>query len=322
MGWLQIAALAGLLCLLPASQMGRATDVPMPPVAGVFKMEIKSGGYDRVAHVHLPKGYTANSKPPVVLALHGAGGNGPMMLDRNGWGPKADSEGFIVVAPTGLGAFPRLAADFKANPNVWNSGQLNARSPRASIDDVKFIAELLDELKKTVSYDEQRVFVTGHSNGAGMTFRLGAELPERFSALAAVSGMLAVKDPKPKRPLPTLYIIGTVDPLQPLAGGEVSLPWGKRTNVPVSDYLTNWAKAIGCSTEPKTLSKADSLKKQEYPSLQPDGPTLTAIYIEGHGHEWPGGNSGLPERIIGPKTNKLNAVDTIWDFFQSQLPEE
>ncbi len=296
----------------------RAEELPSPPKPGTFTLEIKSGGFERIAHIHIPRNYAAETKPHLVLAFHGAGGSGEMMLERNGWAKKADEEGFLVAAPTGLPARPRLAADFRTNPQVWNSGQLNPWSPRTLVDDVQFADDLLDELKNRIPYDEKHVFVTGHSNGAGMTFRLGAELSARVAALAPVAGMMAMKAPKPARPLPTLYIIGTRDPLQPLEGGEVTLPWGKRTNVPVTEYLIAWSEAIGCYAEPKVLSDEGGVKKVEYSSKE-GGPTLTAIYIEGHGHEWPGGRSGLPARMIGPTTNKLNATDVIWDFFKGQL---
>jgi poly(3-hydroxybutyrate) depolymerase len=55
----------------------------------------------------------------------------------------------------------------------------------------------------------------------------------------------------------------------------------------------------------------------EYPPGQPGGPSLTVIYIDGHGHAYPGGKeSGLPENVLGPNLKKLNATDVIWDFLR------
>ena len=102
-----------------------------------------------------------------------------------------------------------------------------------------------------------------------------------------------MKDPKPKKPLPTLYILGTKDPFMPVDGGDVKLPWGRHQNPPVAEMLAVWAKAIGCQPEPKTISDKDGVKKIEYPSKS-GGPTLSVIYIEGHGHHWPGGERTLP----------------------------
>lgn len=310
----------GVLALVLLGHLTAQADDPVPdlaekPTPGRYKVEMKSGGFDRTALVVVPKRYKLGAKPPLVLVFHGAGGDGVHVLDKDGWAAKAEKEGFIAVAPTGLPSLPRLAAEFKTNPRLWNSGQLNARSPRAAIDDVAYIATLLDEIQKRVPCDQTRVFVTGHSNGGGMTFRLGAELSQRFTAIAPVAGMMAVKDAMPKKPLPTLYVIGTKDPLQPLAGGEVKLPWGNRTNGPVADYLTGWAKALGCESEPMVTSEKDGLKRVEYPS-KVGGPTLSVIYVEGQGHTWPGGKATLPESVMGPITNKLNATDAIWEFFE------
>jgi poly(3-hydroxybutyrate) depolymerase len=236
-------------------------------------------------------------------------------LIKDGWATMADKGGFLIVAPEGLGAMPKLPTNFKTNPAQWNSGQLNARSPRAAIDDVAFIRQLLDDLKKKLPYDESRVFATGHSNGGGMTFRLAAELSDRFCAIGMVAGRMAVNNPKPTKPLPTLYIIGTNDPLMPLAGGEVKSPWGSWINRPVVEQLEKWAEAIGCEKEQKVLSEKDDLRKVEYNSKN-NGPKLTVIYLKGHGHHWPGAIQTLPESMIGPIKSKLNATDTIWDFFQ------
>ena len=131
-----------------------------------------------------------------------------------------------------------------------------------------------------------------------------------------MAGRLDLKDPKPKKPLPTLYILGTKDPLMPLAGGEVKLPWGHHQNPPVAEMLAVWAKALDCQPEPKTTSDNRGVKKLEYPS-KTGGPTLTVLYIEGHGHHWPGGERTLPESMVGPITAKLDATDTLWEFFKA-----
>ena len=302
--------------VLPAGVRADHPPLPSPAVPGRFALELQAGGYDRVAEIHIPSGYTTDSRPPLVLLFHGAGGNGNSMLDKDHWAAKADAEGFIAVAPEGLPAKPSEAPAFFRNPQLWNAGQLRADSPRAAVDDVAYVAKLLDELKTKIPYDERRLFSAGHSNGGGMTFRLAAESANWFAAIGVVSGMMAVANPRPARPVPTLFIVGTQDPLMPIAGGEVKLPWGKKQNPPVADFLAAWAKAIGCQTQPKLVSDAGGLQKLQYPS-KAGGPTLSVIYIAGHGHHWPGGEEVLPPSMIGPVKKNLDATDTVWDFFKS-----
>lgn len=304
----------GLLALVAWADSHKTT-LPSPPQSGRFTLIIKSGDFDRVAHVHIPKGFEADSKPPLVLVLHGAGGSGPYVLDKDGWAAKADQEGFVAVAPDGLPAFPRLPPASGTNPTMWNSGQLKPNSPRAAVDDVAYFKQLLDQLKTAVPYDDKQVFVVGHSNGGMMAFRLASELSERFTAVGAVVGLLTLENPQPKKPLPTLCMLGSKDPLMPIAGGEVKLPWGTRQYQPVSESLSRWAKAIDCEGEPKVISEKDQVRKVEYPSKL-NGPTLTVLYLEGHGHHWPGFKSSLPDQYVGPYSTKLNATDAIWDFFR------
>jgi polyhydroxybutyrate depolymerase len=310
---------AALCCLLVSRQ--RAAEpppatLPSPLKPGRYTISLQTENYLRTAQVHIPRGYQPDTKPPLVLLLHGGGGSGTSALEKDGWADKADQAGFVVVAPEGLGARPTAAASFKTNPAMWNSGQHRLREAFSGVDDVAFIRALLDTLREQLPHDQERVFCTGHSNGGGMTFRLASELSDRFAAVACVAGRLTIEKPKPSKLLPTLYIIGTVDPLMPLAGGEVKSPWGGSwTNRPVEEQLVQWAEVLGCEKAARTISDSDDIRKLEYPSKN-KGPTLTVIYLDGHGHHWPGGKQSLPESMIGPIKSKLNATETIWNFFE------
>ena len=61
------------------------------------------GEQKRTYLVHVPKGYDPKKPAPVVLALHGAAMNGPMMVWFSGLNKKSDEAGFIVVYPSGTG---------------------------------------------------------------------------------------------------------------------------------------------------------------------------------------------------------------------------
>ncbi len=271
---------------------------------------------NRWYQVQVPSGYDASKPFPLVLVFHGAGGSGENSLDKNGWAAKAEEENFIALAPDGLPSRPGWPANFILNPRLWNDGQLRPESQRSKIDDVAFVKTLLDDISKRIRIDPDRIYVTGHSNGAGMAFRLGAELSERFAAIAAVAGHCWNQNPKPARPLPTLYIIGTKDPLVPLAGGEVKTPWSRKVNSPVAQTLALWAKALGVTDPPRTTRNSNGVKTVLY-GLETGAASLTVLYIEGQGHGWPGGeDSKLPEAWIGPSVDRIRATDVIWDFFK------
>ncbi|HWB01300.1 MAG TPA: hypothetical protein VG713_22575, partial [Pirellulales bacterium] len=92
---------------------------------------LKVGDLDRTYLLHVPAKYDAETPTPVVLALHGALMNGPMMVPFCGLTKKSDEEGFIVVYPSATGFGPFLA---------WNAGGFGGTRPKERADDVGFIS--------------------------------------------------------------------------------------------------------------------------------------------------------------------------------------
>lgn len=67
----------------------------------------------------------------------------------------------------------------------------------------------LNQLEATLPIDSHRVYVTGFSNGAGMTFTLGGHFSDRIAAIAPVSSQSFTKAELLARPLPVYYLTGT-----------------------------------------------------------------------------------------------------------------
>jgi polyhydroxybutyrate depolymerase len=81
---------------------------------------------------------------------------------------------------------------------------------------------------------------------------------------------------------------------------------------PVSDTLERWAGALGCNPVPRTESDSDGIHVDSYP-----GPVrFEVVTIDGLGHHWPGGKGLFNPRIAGPPSDRVNATERIWDFFQ------
>jgi len=283
-------------------------------LSGNQDITIQAAGYTWHCSVHVPAGYDKSKPVPLVLILHGAGGNGLLYLTKCGWGTKSDEAGFIAAAPDGLPAKPTQPVNFLTNPNLWNDGQLRPISPRARVNDIAFFKALIADLEQRYNIDTSRVYVAGHSNGAGMTFRLGGEMADVFAAIAPVASHCWAANPKPSRPVPTLYIIGNQDTLVPVAGGTSTTPWNTRQLPPVSESLSKWAKAIGDSPTPELVIEKNGMKIMTYPALN-NGTDMFAYYVEGQGHNWPGGKPMLPGRVVGPSNSSFSATDAIWDFF-------
>lgn len=301
-----------LAVLLLAAAPATARDSLDP---GDHELSVRAGGLERRFRVHVPAGYDATRLAPVVLVFHGGGGTGGGTMRDTGWAEKADRAGFFAVFPDGVAQDLAAPPRFLTNPQVWNDGSGRAYAGRRNVDDVGFVSAILDTLAGRAAVDPHRVFATGFSNGASMTFRVGVELARRIAAIAPVAGHLYVKNPAPARPVPMLYIVGTADPLIPLEGGTTRGPWGNvDQRPPVIDSILVWAKALKC-TAPATVPRQRGGVNALAWTLCPDGSEVVFYTVEGLGHVWPGGRNALPESMVGKGSDKLNATDVIWEFF-------
>jgi polyhydroxybutyrate depolymerase len=247
------------------------------------------------------------------MFLHGAGGTGEWTLSETRWDITADQRGFLLVLPEALRPQPDQPPGFLKNPQVWNDGSPQSYGGRPLDDDVGFINQVLDDLPRHFAVDPARIYVTGFSNGAGMTFRLGAELSERFTALAPVAGHCWQPNPRPTVPLPTLYLVGAEDPLIPINGGEIISPWDGNSiyKPPVRSTLEKWAMALGCDIAAVQSWTHEGMREMRFPGRV----EYRAYVIDGLGHHWPGGRGQLSRRLAGSPSGRVDGNALIADFF-------
>ena len=282
------------------------------------------GGVDRRALVHVPTNDDGKSPLPLVLMFHGNGGTPEAIAQESGWVAKSDAEKFIIVFPEGTRPDMTQPPKFGSNNPAWNDGSGRFHAGEQNTDDIAFIAALLDQLEAKFPVDKRRVFATGFSNGASMTFRVGVELSARIAAIAPVSGALWVDASKAALPVSLLYITGTEDPINPMEGGAPKMASGsgfkgvpEKAKPPVRESIAQWAKVLGCAPEAKPLaSTVEGISTVAYTGGRA-GAEVIFTTIAGHGHIWPGAKSPLPEFILGKATSKLNATDAVWKFFKA-----
>jgi polyhydroxybutyrate depolymerase len=280
--------------------------------AGVHRLYFPAGGHRRKFICVTPEGLAPGQPRPVVFFLHGAGGNAEQSLHTYGWAAKAQAEHFIAVLPEGLGARPDQPGNFVLNPNIWRDGRPG--QPFPEIDDAGFFTELLDLMEAVLPVDRSRIYVTGFSNGAAMTFTLGGKLAHRIAAIAPVASQSFSRAAALPRVLPVYYLVNTHDPLVPLEGGKVRLPWGAVVeHEPVQRSLEQWLALNECPPSPRASRERDGVFVAEY---GPGPARVVFTRIEGNGHHWPGTVEPLPESISGPRRDPIRATDEIWRFFQ------
>lgn len=272
---------------------------------GIVKGKIKVDGKQRSYVLYLPKGYyTDDKKLPLLISIHGRLGTGKQMMESTGFNEIADREKFIVVYPDGL-------------DRSWADGRGETPSDKNGINDVKFIAKLIDQLADKYRIDTSKVFAMGHSNGGAMTNRLGFDLSGKLAGIGSVGANVSaemVKNFSSEKHIPVIFINGTADEFIPFEGGK-----GKMTDYvypPVMDIFNKWIIFNGCNeTQTDTLDKVEDGTTAVFYSYSCGYAPVKMIKIINGGHSYPGGNDQLPEWLIGNYVKEINASEEIWNFF-------
>jgi polyhydroxybutyrate depolymerase len=275
------------------------------------------GGVKRSYAIHLPATATNRLAVPLVFVLHGAGGQGDQALNIYKWIAKADSEGFIVVAPDATRVNPELPPSFLYNPTVWNDGSGRGGDAIRASDDVALIDALIEHIASRYPIDRRRIYATGFSSGASMVQRLGVERAKVLAAIAPVAGHLWSGEVRPERGISVLYLVGNADPLVPYEGGRSVLPWGVVENSqPAKAVPQLWAGLDSCLDAPRPLEARPHVSAVVWINCR-DRSEVVFYTIDGMGHQWPGGKRGvLPSVRVGDYSNAVDATDLIWAFFR------
>ena len=130
---------------------------------------LQSGGLTRTFAAHLPDDYEAGSSP-VVIVLHGIRAIGQSLQYISAFDIDADQWGFLV-------AYPDATSD-------WATGCNCTAADSAGVDDVQFIADLLDKLDADYGINRDSVFVVGYSEGAFMAQKLVCDATDSFVSMA------------------------------------------------------------------------------------------------------------------------------------------
>lgn len=274
---------------------------------------------ERTYLLRVPLSYTSTTSLPLVVVLHGGGGNAIRMEEMTGFSELAERENFIVVYPNGTGRLPRRFL-------TWNSGYIELYASEHDVDDIGFIVALLDRLQELYSIDPDMIFVTGISNGAMMAYRLAAEHSGMFAAAGAVAGSIGGRTnsnsepwiiPGPESPVSLIIFHGMLDSHVLYHGGEtqtaVHAQQG-RIDTSVAEAVEHFVDANWCMPVPSITTSDDGTVVTETWTGGDDGTEVVLYTIMDAGHSWPGGHSWLPGDL---PSNEISATELIWDFFQS-----
>src|ERR1041385_8631459 len=242
--------------------------------------------------VHLPPSYDGTHRTPLVINWHGLTSNAKQQEGFSNMDPVSDADGFIVVYPN-------------SPDNSWNAGTCCAFSATTR-DDIGFAHALVDQISKDACVDSKRIYTTGMSNGAFMSYRLGCEAADVFAAAAPVAGKIGVPNCHPSRPIPLIAFHGTADPLVAYDSGALSAD-----NMTVPDTVKHGAELAACPPGPTQTYKNGTVTCEAWSDCG-GGVGVELCSAEGEGHCWPG-QSICP---FGAATTDVDASRRIADFFK------
>ena len=304
-----------------APSAGCTPDGGSAPTAGTTTVRLKVGGLDRWSLQHVPTGARVGRPLPLVVDLHGYGQGPKLQAERTRFDELGDEHGFVTLTPNG-----------RYDPVLWN--------PRPDSPDVTFIGALLDRTEADLCIDENRVYVSGFSNGSFMASTLACTMPDRIAALAAASGLRADPQCANPQPVPVIAFHGTTDSYVPYDGGLGPLAKQlvnpvdpKRTigNTPEADYplavpgttgqsmrdvMAAWAKRDGCDAKATETRFVPEVTKISYRC--PDGLALELFRTTGGEHLWPGSKDAIDhDTSTGHRARTIDASALAWDFFRA-----
>ena len=231
--------LASSIALLACSSKG--SDAPLSGNdSGGDSGEDRMFGGARPVSVRVPDGYDPKKPAPLLLMLHGFSASGLSFELYLKMINIADKHGFFYVAPDGTEDSKHL--------RFWNATDACCDNDHTGVDDVKYLTDLVSEIRSVYAIDPKRIYILGHSNGGFMAHRLACEHSETFAAIASFAGAVWTDESKciPSSPIGVLQIHGTADAEVKYAGATPS--GGILGGYPGAEQtLATWAKKLGCA---------------------------------------------------------------------------
>ena len=238
------------------------------------------GGLDRLFLVYVPG--RATKGLPLMVVLHGGGGNAQQMFDRHPLEANADERGYIMVAAQGT---PK---DGDENSFDWNAHAVLD----SGVDDVGYLERVILGVSTALAADAARRYVAGFSGGASMAVRFGAEKSELLAAIGTFAGKVGLSvdgapfafPPAPTTPLSVQMTYGTRDPNY---AGELKTDdiLGDIQATSARAGIDWWAESLSCTSSPKSETRR-GLTFDTYTGGE-GGTIVRMVTVEGMGHTWP-----------------------------------
>ncbi|MEP4197780.1 MAG: PHB depolymerase family esterase [Aliishimia sp.] len=200
---------------------------------------------------------------PAVFILHAEDGSGAQIREASEFDKWAAQSGVIAVYPNGK--------------DGWNDGH---RSQAASVNDVEYLASLVDTLTEYGVVDPTQVYFMGISNGGGMAMRMACERPDLVAGIGVVATNETLNSGcTPAYPIPAAFFLGSEE------DQTATSPFSFLTD----QNVANWQASNGCANMDNSPAKRASRTRGKAKQVSFTGchAKLGFYKISGDGHSWP-----------------------------------
>ncbi len=252
--------------------------------------------------LHLPEDYDGTEPLPILFAFHGGFGFSGQFENESGLSDLADEEKFIVVYPQALGS-----------TRSWNTGACCGYAFNNNINDILFVERMIEYLNSNYSIDPDRIYATGFSSGAMMTYAVACKLSHLFAAVAPVSSSMIIDECSPEcSPVPIIHIHSAPDSSALFYGGYSANPLLRFYYPPVDSVMRSWAMKNECEDVIDTIRMENGTSVYRWNNCANN--SFQEIWLsEDGGHKWPG-TSGEGILSGDMATQDFSATHLLWNF--------
>ena len=249
----------------------------------------------------------------IAVELHGSGFDPLRQYHLSRLADLLIAKQIAVLLPRAATPFqlmPELAGGFAWHlPGIPLPGAADCNDTDA--DDVCYIVQLVETVKRRLQLYDPALFLSGYSGGARFGSYLLTSGRLEWTAAGLVAGLRPTAHGQ-RRPPPTISFHGVADTINPYAGGT-----GPRWDIGVEEAARRYALAQGCLPV-RHLCEVPGADVHIY-RLPDGGDALLAYAVANSGHAWPGARDENHRQMFGSRGDSPNASALIADFFTLRM---
>lgn len=189
---------------------------PFAGVKGDLRMAYRSEVDNTLQpyRLYVPTNYDGQKALPLVVALHGMGGDENSIFDQYAKGQfkrEAEKMGWLIVCPKG-----------RESASMYMG--------KAQTD----VLDVLADVQRQYKVDARRVYLMGHSMGGYGTWNLAMARPELFAALGPVAGGGNPGGMEKIKHIPQFVVHGDSDKTVPVGMSRVMVEAGKKVGATIT----------------------------------------------------------------------------------------